>query len=662
MATSARIEELQKKFDENPRRYFAPLANEYRKVGDVDQAIFICQEYLPQQPGHMSGHIVYGQALFEARRLEEARSVFETALTLDPENLIALRQLGDIARELGDPEGAKGWYQRVLEADPRNEEIAALLSLLATAPAAAPAPAEGNHAETGGAAQVTHATAPTPAEPVVESPLETAPTESPLADFATLVEEVTPVSEGPASRGPSSEFTTPHTATDSGALEWADTEVAFEDDNGATTAGTVSPSTPEAAPPNAAVALELDSMVPGTTPSLSEAATSDLVPVLEGLEATRQVETPAPATGELPQLDELDLVGADAEGASPAATSSRHAASPFVTETMAELYLQQGHRDEALAVYRQLIAERPDDAALRARMDELSAAAEQQEILPSNGELAEQQTHPRQAFADQPSIRDFLTGIALRRPRITQETGAPPVEPADVGAVEVRAESAATTATTADVVSGETAVDFREPPSAPQSSGPIVDTAQQPVDASRSSLSAVTMKAVANSDTGPDASARDVAPAGTEPGHTIPLRRPTPPTGGETVGGSIDALFAGAEAAREDLEAATALAGAFTAAGVSTSDRAESETKKVETPAGRPARPASDELSLDRVFKEPTPSRGRDAVPGFSFDQFFSDTASVRSSTATPETPGVVQGATEDIEQFNAWLEGLKKS
>ena len=69
MASSARIDELKQKFDENPRRYFAPLANEFRKVGDLEQAILICEAYLPQQPGHMSGHIVYGQALFESGRL-----------------------------------------------------------------------------------------------------------------------------------------------------------------------------------------------------------------------------------------------------------------------------------------------------------------------------------------------------------------------------------------------------------------------------------------------------------------------------------------------------------------------------------------------------------------------------------------------------------------
>ena len=137
MASPARIDELKKKFDENPRRYFAPLANEFRKAGDIEQAIMICEEFLPQQPGHMSGHIVYGQALYEARRLDESRTVFETALGLDPENLIALRHLGDIARGRATSAAARSWYQRVLDADPRNEEIQALIAGLADRPPAA---------------------------------------------------------------------------------------------------------------------------------------------------------------------------------------------------------------------------------------------------------------------------------------------------------------------------------------------------------------------------------------------------------------------------------------------------------------------------------------------------------------------------------------------
>src|SRR3990172_4775720 len=138
-AAAARIEELRKRYDENPRRFFAPLANEYRKAGDLEQAITLCQQHLAEQPGNMNGHVVYGQALFEAGRAEEAKGTFETALSLDPENLIALRHLGEIARGNGDNEKAREWYTRVLDADPRNEEIIAFIAELDAAFLAAPA-------------------------------------------------------------------------------------------------------------------------------------------------------------------------------------------------------------------------------------------------------------------------------------------------------------------------------------------------------------------------------------------------------------------------------------------------------------------------------------------------------------------------------------------
>ncbi|HNU84042.1 MAG TPA: tetratricopeptide repeat protein, partial [Thermoanaerobaculia bacterium] len=102
MSAPNRVDELRKRYHENPRRFFAPLANEYRKTGFVDRAILLCEKHLGEQPGNMNGLVVYGQCLFETGRLDEARQPFEAALGLDPENLIALRHLGDIARLGGD--------------------------------------------------------------------------------------------------------------------------------------------------------------------------------------------------------------------------------------------------------------------------------------------------------------------------------------------------------------------------------------------------------------------------------------------------------------------------------------------------------------------------------------------------------------------------------
>src|SRR5688500_7020542 len=129
-----RLRELQAKFDENPRRYFAPLANEYRKGGNPKRAIEICRAHLAQMPGHMSGQVVYGQSLFEGGEYDEARKVFEGALVLDPENLIALRSLGDLSLQAGDSAQARSWYTRLLEADPKDAAAIALIAVIDSSP------------------------------------------------------------------------------------------------------------------------------------------------------------------------------------------------------------------------------------------------------------------------------------------------------------------------------------------------------------------------------------------------------------------------------------------------------------------------------------------------------------------------------------------------
>src|SRR5687768_7971640 len=96
----------------------------------------------------MSEHVVYGQAIYDAKRPDEARAVFEKALSLDPENAIVLRQLGDIARERGDSGEARHWYSKALDLDPQDSELAAYVSELAEP--TVEAAAEGTPAEPAG--------------------------------------------------------------------------------------------------------------------------------------------------------------------------------------------------------------------------------------------------------------------------------------------------------------------------------------------------------------------------------------------------------------------------------------------------------------------------------------------------------------------------------
>src|SRR3989441_9966499 len=79
---------------------------------------------------------------------------------------------------------------------------------------------------------------------------------------------------------------------------------------------------------------------------------------------------PPPSLPALPAPPPAAVALSDDDGAADTATLSR--AEPVLTETMAELYLRQGHQEDALRVYQALLTQRPGDARLRARVQALS--------------------------------------------------------------------------------------------------------------------------------------------------------------------------------------------------------------------------------------------------------------------------------------------------
>jgi hypothetical protein len=123
------------------------------------------------------------------------------------------------------------------------------------------------------------------------------------------------------------------------------------------------------------------------------------------------------------------------EAARPAErTFSGASAEPFVNETMAQLYLQQGYKQLALQVYRQLAASRPQDEGLRNRIAEIEAADAAEhpgEVAPARKETpaAHQETPAahRETPIERPnaseeiagrqsSIREFFATLGRRRP------------------------------------------------------------------------------------------------------------------------------------------------------------------------------------------------------------------------------------------------------
>src|SRR2546429_3815319 len=121
MAYTREIEKLEKRWAENPKgRNFAPLADAYRKAGELDKALELCTAGLELHPDYVSAHIVFGRCLIDQKNDTGASDVFRKVLALDPENVLALKILADIAERGGRFDEAAEWLVRLPAADPLN--------------------------------------------------------------------------------------------------------------------------------------------------------------------------------------------------------------------------------------------------------------------------------------------------------------------------------------------------------------------------------------------------------------------------------------------------------------------------------------------------------------------------------------------------------------
>lgn len=620
MANTALIEDLLRQFSENPRRVFARLANELRKSGDYDRAIEICRAQIPHQPGYISGHIVLGQSLYDSGRLEEARQSFETALNLDPENLIALRHLGDIARQHGENEVAKGWYRRLLEVDPQNDEVTAQLEAMG---GAAPAPlAEQPGFSEGFAPPIElEALGGTPVSPDIET-----------SEYRVPAVEKAPPSEGVAGHEP---------------LEIETADAAAPQAGG------------EKAFPELEQSLEVSGLVREDDARVAaQSAFADAIGEKAGDDK-----------GEEPR-DAVDVYYPmlDVQAAAPAPAA-------FVTETMAELYLQQGYTQEALDIYRQLATQNPADETLRERVRQLEQGSRSSIGMAAISEEVMEKAHKRATEKPKKTIRTFFAKLAMRRVverepehvaggddqepdeqvgarRVNEPPVMPPPRPTQRAAAPELDEPAWLRS---DPEPAHRAPEPPSPPGEPQG-GPFA------------TLDGVDWNAAM-----PRTPQRGVEPAappknelpwlsGSSPAVETPAppEAPEPPTGSGPLPLILppSELFPSEPVQMDDENAAAKLASAFepefaarlTPVRPIPSQQRPNEPRQL-TPASRET---EEDLTLDQVFGRTPASGPAQRKSGFTFDQFFDE--------QKPAAQGGEGGdASSEIELFNTWLDQLKK-
>lgn len=441
------IEKLERRYAENPQGLtFAPLAEVHRKNGDVAKALGLLGPGLALHPDYIPASIVLGRCHLDLGDMQSAESAFTHVLGLDSENVIALKALADITERLLRLDESERWLHTLLAVDRSNEEARAQLNRVVDSR---------RMAETVIAANAAAGTSTEPAADAGETPpppppLEELPAE-PGMGWVTAPDE--PTSEEavplafqdlePETLEPSSEPVEPLSgivglteAPDVSHVEplggWLteDIRVEMSEDIILQSSGAS-----EFQMPNASEEFFDTASVPEETESLAgrgmgldagtdkEHERASLVePESASLVEPEPVSLAEPAgesaaetvrESQPPALVDLEPEGAgitqSAEAAEPpvgAAPEPEPLPDPMVTESMAELLVSQGHREEALRVYRELDGRSGDLSRWQERIAEL----EQPRSAPT----------PRREYTAGAtggrSTRDFLAAMLSARP------------------------------------------------------------------------------------------------------------------------------------------------------------------------------------------------------------------------------------------------------
>ena len=98
------------------------VAKTMRKAGRVDACIKSVEQYLASNPLDVDANLMLGEVLEQGQYYKSACAVYEFIAEIAPRNPEGLKRAGAMMYQLGDHHRALEFYERALEADPRDQE------------------------------------------------------------------------------------------------------------------------------------------------------------------------------------------------------------------------------------------------------------------------------------------------------------------------------------------------------------------------------------------------------------------------------------------------------------------------------------------------------------------------------------------------------------
>jgi thioredoxin-like negative regulator of GroEL len=356
-----RLTQLRARWQGDPSsRVFLQLAEEYRHLGRVQDALAVLESGLREHPGYLSALVAMGRCLLELGDAGQARGVLERVVQQDATQMVANKLLVRAYLETGEPERAGqrlDLYSLLNDSDPEIAELRRRVVAMSRPPRA---PDE-----------------PRPEEPAERSRMD--PSEAPGWGEGSGVEAPALVAALNGSVAPGGQAAVGGQAVtaevfDLGPAMSARSLAAGDDVFGL---GSQEGMAEIAAPPPPAFGPRGGGNDAEPFPDPAPEHSRSLY--LAGLAADRifmfdeaeEEPEPAPvAAAAAEQAAVLAPVAAPAEEPAAAAPAEEAAASeppapPAATVTLADLYLRQGHTEEAARMLGEIVEREPGNAAAR---------------------------------------------------------------------------------------------------------------------------------------------------------------------------------------------------------------------------------------------------------------------------------------------------------